>query len=761
MFNCKKLVSLLLVLALCAVSPTALAMGVIGGSESSTDVTVETTDDVWEEEQTYYFYALCNHGGQLYANDYYNLYELSLDNPAQVKAVYAFDLEERTFTSEDGTYQAMDPVMWIASDGKDLYGFQQSRQLCKLTIQGNTVALSEPIAQLTSDDSEAWFDIGGMVVQDGAVYILISRSMDTWGQYDLWEIPLDGSEVRQVASGAMLSLCAYKPGTLLIRYWDQDEAYSGSEVLMPTLCSLDIATGEMTELLSLSSISQNGMAYDPATDTIYTSTDSLLYRSVALGEEEACAYINLPFMSTNNISSALIDGKYYVVDNGNGGYAISETDPAKMPKHALKIAAYFKDDIMIGFTKAHPEIPVVTQESSSYTAEQVSQEMISGSDACDVYLISNGWGTFEQLRDKGYCVDLSTSDILMEQVSRMNPQFTASFFQDGKLWAFPSSANASGLGYSPSVLEKIGLTEEDLPRTLLEYMDFAVAWLENYAYDYADLRLLENVYDIRGQLFNQVLQSYATYYEAIGQTLDFDTPLMHKLLEKLDQVAPILEELNPEDSSSTGIIYGFDDIPSALFSEYCDYTPQEYSFNWDYQPLLLSLDEGMDPVVPMNMSVYIVNPNSENADLAVTFLEYVAEHMTSSMEVILCPDANDPVEDPYAVRSIAEMQQMLDEWTAELETADEAEKRVLEENIEAHQQYLKAREEYKYLISPEDIATYREVEPFIFVPSNSIFANISTDGGQLLQRYMDGQISSDQFIKEFNRILRMMQMEDM
>ena len=78
-----------------------------------------------------------------------------------------------------------------------------------------------------------------------------------------------------------------------------------------------------------------------------------------------------------------------------------------------------------------------------------------------------------------------------------------------------------------------------------------------------------------------------------------------------------------------------------------------------------------------------------------------------------------------------------------------------------YQQYLKAREEEKYLISPEDIATYREVEPFIFVPSSSIFANISTDGGQLHQRYMDGHISSDQFIKEFNRILRMMQMEDM
>ena len=54
------------------------------------------------------------------------------------------------------------------------------------------------------------------------------------------------------------------------------------------------------------------------------------------------------------------------------------------------------------------------------------------------------------------------------------------------------------------------MSEDELPKTLLEYMDFAVNWLDNYAYDYADLMLLDNVYDIRGQLFNQVLNSYVS-----------------------------------------------------------------------------------------------------------------------------------------------------------------------------------------------------------------------------------------------------------
>lgn len=760
----KRLVSLFLALCLWTVSPLALAssVGVIGGAESATGLAVDASEVTNEIQlENCFFYALCTLGDRIYASDYSNLYELSPDAPGKINAVYPFELETTTFTSGNESYEMADTVLWLASDGESLYGFSQSRQLRKLIIEGNAVKLGETIAQLENDDPDSWVDIGGMVIQEGAAYVLVSVSGDSWGKYDLWEIQLSDGAVRQVTTGAVLSICSYKPGTLLVRYWDQETAYSGTEVIMPTLCSLDTATGALTELLTLPDTQQCGVAYDPATDTIYTATDSLLYRRVALGEPEPCAYLNLRYLSTN-ASSAVLNGKYYVVNNSDGGYLVSETDPAKMPERALRISTYYKDDTISAFMKAHPEIPVVTQQTDAYNAEQIAQNMVAGTEASDIYIVTIDGGSFEQLRDKGYCVDMSTSEILMEQVARMNPRFTSAFFQDGKLWAFPSSAYVSGFGYSPSVLEKIGMSEDELPKTLLEYMDFAVNWLDNYAYDYADLMLLDNVYDIRGQLFSQVLNGYVSYYAATNQALDFDTPLMHKLLAKLDEVAPILEELNSEENSSGSVVvYSSDDTPTALLTEYMNYTPQEYSFNWDYQPLLLSLDEGMDPVIPMSMEVYLINPNSENADMAITFLEFVAQHMKDSMEITLCPDANDPVEDPDALRSIGEMQKSMEDLQAKLETADESEKRDLEDTIEMYQQSLVSMEDHKYIISSDDIAMYREVEPYIYVSTSSIYANITTDGGQLLQRYMDGQMSSEQFIKDFNRIIRMMQMEDM
>ncbi len=752
MYHWKKFLALLLAWMMCvSASSTVAAAEIIGGS-----VAIAGTDN----EQPYYFSSLCTMGDHLYAADYGNIFELDPEVPGGIKAIYALPLEDMTYSVEGEEYMIADSPQAIASDGKDLYVFFQSRQLRRCTLDQEVASFSDPIASIGAADDD-WFNLGGMVIQDGAAYLLISSPDDSWGKYDLWEIQLSDGATRLITSGGLTSMCSYQPGTLLIRYWDQEEAYSGPEVIMPTLCSLDIATGELTELLSLSDSQQGCLAYDPETDTIYTASDDSLYRHVALGEQETCAYLNLQYLNSSS-SSALLNGKYYTIDNNGGTFICADTDPANMPDRALRIAQSYKDNTMVAFMEAHPEIPVVTMDTGAYSADLIAQSMAAGDDSADIYVVNVSWGGFDQLRNKGYCVDLSNSTILMEQVARMNPTLTAPFFQDDHLWAFPSSAYANGFGYSPGVMEKIGMTEDELPTTLLEFMDFAVDWLNDYAYDYADLTLLESVYDIRGQLFNQVVNSYVAYYAATDQELDFDTPLMRKLLAKLDEVSPRLEEMNPKDTSNGIITYSSsDNLPSSLLTEYLSYNPQEYSFHWDYQPLLLPLDEGMDPAIPMSMEVYLINPNSKNADLAVTFLEYAAQNMSSSLEITLCPDANDPVEDPNSLRNIASTQQDIDDLKAQIETADEEQKRDLQDTLSWMQEWLTTQEENKYAISAESIATYREIEPYLYVSTSSIFANITTDGSQLLQRYMDGQMSSEQFIKDFNRIIRMMQMEDM
>ena len=65
---------------------------------------------------------------------------------------------------------------------------------------------------------------------------------------------------------------------------------------------------------------------------------------------------------------------------------------------------------------------------------------------------------------------------------------------------------------------------------------------------------------------------------------------------------------------------------TSLFTESMDLTPQQYTWG-DYKPLLLPLDEGLEPAETLSLQVYLVNPNSECQREAITFLEYLAEHM--------------------------------------------------------------------------------------------------------------------------------------
>ena len=95
-----------------------------------------------------------------------------------------------------------------------------------------------------------------------------------------------------------------------------------------------------------------------------------------------------------------------------------------------------------------------------------------------------------------------------------------------------------------------------MPKTFLEFIDFAVMWIEDYADEYPDLSLFEYNYDVRNMFIGVIISRYVAYTATTGENLNFDTPLMHKLLNKLDSALPKLKELNPEDENQ-GFGMGF------------------------------------------------------------------------------------------------------------------------------------------------------------------------------------------------------------
>ena len=443
------------------------------------------------------------------------------------------------------------------------------------------------------------------------------------------------------------------------------------------------------------------------------------------------------------------------------GFITSATDPALMPKHVLKIAKRYMDDMTRAFCGEHPEIAVTLADSAYFSINKIVQGMLAASDEIDVYALYLGFGNFGQFLKKGYCADLSDSEVLTQTVGRMSPALTFACYQtDGRLCALPCQANADGVGYSPSALQKLGLTEDDLPRTYSELMDLAVRWMDEYADNEADVTLFDSIYDIREQLMTLLDNAYIDRALARGEPLSFDTPLYRSLLAKLDQVTPSLLALNPEageEDPGAYVIYGDDNEAPSLFTFFAQVTPREY-LDYDYVPLMPTLEAGDDPVFEAMVQVLFVNPYSKNKDAALSYLEYAAGHIDPYNAIVLFPDQNEPIEAWYYQQDAAGSDERIADLRERLLTVDEANKSALEEELALEISWREELETRRWSVTAEQIAAYRALEPYVILNENNVLANSNVS--DLRARYAGGTLTADKYIEGLEQVLRLMRLEN-
>lgn len=636
-----------------------------------------------------------------------------------------------------------------------------SIQLTTVLDDGRLTGL-EPVCEVNLGIGEDVYpQLCGMATDGESLWVLLyadNSGMD-WGNNSLYRISLSDGSATLVTKNYFSGLTLHADGRLLTRYWNQQEAYSTEEIIMPALALIDPASGEYETLCSLPSASCTGIAVDG--EYVYLSDTSHVYRyDASFAAPELVAYLT-PVYSSDNTAALVFCGQYYVASwDDESGVKSTSTDPSLLPSTVLRIAGGFYDtELLGGFCAAHPEIAVELEDTYYYQAEDIRQNMTSGDSACDLYALYFTEGSYDALRRKGYCADLSSSETLMAAVDSMYPFVQDVLTQDGKLHAVPLNVSATTIGYYTAALDKVGLTADDLPTSLWGLLDFIEVWYEDYADEYPEIQLFEYSTDDYSTLLNLIFEAQMAACDREGTALTLDTPVVSKLLSRLEQLKPILQET----SSSDGETMVFDaDSPGALFSSYADCLPNRYGHNPSYEatPLLLSLDEGMEPALHMNLSGMILNPASKNAEAAITFLEYVVEHMPADRRIALEPGYNEPLEYEYYASNKKNIADWISEMEESMANASEEEKAMYEDNIQYARESLQSLEDERWAVDEEDIAAYRSLAVALVVPTSNPFYGESAKMTSLLQRFSDGQLSADQFVKEFSRIYQMIEMEN-
>ncbi len=667
-------------------------------------------------------------------------------------------------------------VTRLLADGECLYGFDESSRQVMRLVDGAGSAAVQPLCTLEAVEEEPSEDgiyygsyVNSMFMQDGEVV----RLAENYGQGEssllVERYALDTGKLiaQQGVDSTLRALCAYKDG----KYLALVQPVPGPEDMeapMTQIAVYDPATGGTTLVATLNGSYLNNVTYDPQSDTAYYCCDATIYAvPMATGESRVSAYLPVNAWSGSDTTFAALSGGMIVYANGDGTY-VRRLDAPELAAGALTVANEGGTTKHMAVVAEHPELNVTLASNYPQTMEELTTAMVSGTGSMDVLCLTTSYNPVERLIDKGYAADLSGYPELMAVAGRMDPRFTQSVMRDGKLYALPVALSTNTLGVNAEAMEKLGLTESDLPATWLEFLDFAANYYYDYGEENADVALMD--LNMRRPLFQMIRDQYVAAQLRDTGSVSFDTPLFRKLMQALEAID--FTELDPYEVKGDKIWEGNDANEfyekQQLFTRYSEASPRamdQSGYGRSNQPLILRLDSETEPVLPVSMTVMIVNPRSTRMDQAAAYLTAYAGHYDAETEnIMFFPDQNDPVPNSYYEVQKQSYEESLRDVDSRIEKADESEKASLRETREQIQGYLDELENQRMSVTEEMIQAYREqVAPYLYVTPQTPLTNpeSSNELDTLTSQYLDHAIDLDTYIREMNQRVRMMMLEDM
>lgn len=774
MKHLSRFLCLLLMLAL--LLPGALAEAV-EQTEQIDDDSEDITEKVGDIFDMYQVGSMVEANSKLYTISYGpTICEYDGENWRIAVAVSSFSDVLRF--SEDGSFYGDETsaVLSVDEDGTLLMLYPYSDgviDLLRVPLDGSDVTRvhSFRLAEDSADeDGSLYCSLQGAALTGDYAYVtaygLNPEAM--YGLNQLFELNLKDGSVRKVTEdyiGVILPL----DDTSLIGYYDN--RYTGlTDDLLTALVRINRQTGLTDTLCEMESDSSFSGFTMSGTSVVFNDGSQVLRVAAPYDTVETIGYLPPAYVYTN-LPGCVSGNSYYTYNYDSGLTSIDLTAP--LPATVLRIDSSISwgdaGDLVRQYAKEHPEVGIVYASTSASTAPDYTQHMQSG-EALDLYSFYLPGDAFAALRNKGYLAELSGSSDLLAAVSEMFPNLTKQVLVDGHLYALPVEVSTSCWSIDTAVLEDVGLTAEDVPTTYLELLNLIDEWITSYVEDYPEHALMDYPYSLSMQLFSQIMLAQIAECEADGRTLTFTDADFIATLNKLDSMREKLQAYEDQWSDdnnnvyvtySSAVIGGSYDASSEgpLLSSYASigihYASDPES---TAVPLMLSIQPNHDNSVIGDIRVMAVNRSSKNADAAMNLLTYLAVNRSDYQKSLLSPAYTDNIEDPYYEETKKSHESYIDELTKAMETADDSEKRDYQEAIQNLTDALARLSPYQY--TTENILLYDSQMENVRIIESTVFYGDDNEASTLVKRYMDGNITVDQFVRELTRIVQMMIMEN-
>ncbi len=359
---------------------------------------------------------------------------------------------------------------------------------------------------------------------------------------------------------------------------------------------------------------------------------------------------------------------------------------------------------------------------------------------------------------KGYCADVSDSSVLSSELGKMYEPIEQLLTHDGHIHGIPSYFYMGYYTYDPDAWAAAGLSEEDVPTSFDEYLDFLEAWTERIKEEPEDEISVCNLFDceLYGEhsyieyLVDPLVTNYIMQCNYADEPLRFDTPLFRDMLERCQRIGTDLYANEPEQKAELGLFYD-------------RYGMRELTH---LVPLRMTADQPI--LIKATLNMICVNQRSQHQELAREYLETCVACIEPEVGAYLYRDA-EPVEQPGYMLSMDALQEEIDALEQKLSdsstTIEPIELNTMQDELA--EKKLKWEEmstsEERYLISPADLELYRNYGDCLYFQPPSIF-DPATEEGQNLRQLRDGfstgNLTVEQFISRLDEMAWILELEE-
>jgi ABC-type glycerol-3-phosphate transport system substrate-binding protein len=596
---------------------------------------------------------------------------------------------------------------------------------------------------------------------------LVATLYDDDGNYMLTSFDLKTGKATEHYIQDMNAATPAGDGQVLVEtYMWGDGDNSSAEFLLYNLAD-DSSVSKGTMTITNYRVPAN-LYYNPETDTLYYTLDGEIWAAAGFDFENAVSVNDTPVESDSGTVAQVTEDGYMLL----GDYqtiVLRSLNPDDRAEITLHISDYAYENVVetayYKYTNENGNVSVVIDQGDH--GDDVLQAMMNRSSSVDIYTMSVSSSQYSALFERGYMAELEGSEKLSTAITSMYSGLQSAVTKNGHIYALPLRIYGSSMGYNTKALEKLGMTEDDLPTTWSEFFDF-LDELPSKLTDGCGVRAFENYYsqdEIKGQLFTELFDDYQYYLNNNDVQYSFNTSLFKSLIERIDQVdydaLGVAEQTYDEETGEwLGGDYS-DDI--YLFETYVTTTLQSgEGYN---KPMMLTIDENAQKALNVSMYVAFINPFSEHIDEAIAYLETMAENLDTESLYNFYADKNDAVRYP----DFEEYKQNLADWIEEAKegmenTDDEDEKASYQESIDYYEQTLSEIDDTYWMFAPDAIASYRERAQYLtpITYDCTVVTSSSSDDDtvwSVISQYRSGVISLDEMLQSIDKKVQMMRLE--